>query len=201
MLLAAVSFGLTSCTSDDDNESTTVVISDVPSDDVAGDAPEVTTSTVVLPNISEPMLEGNGAVIRISMTGVKATKGFDQGTYLHLYGTGEANQNVWLTIDGKPKSVKVINSEDVQNTTKGMADVVFLIDDSGSMGEEADTIAKQVVEWSQVLARTLDCRFGVVGYGDGDFHYAHGEYGIDGGMDLNVIDSLDYFGAVQFFRG
>ena len=185
LLAAAFAFTFTSCTKDDDDDAKGSN-SDVPADSQAGVAPEVIQNTVVLPNISAPSLEGNNAVVRISFTGVKSTQGSDAGKYMHLYGTGSPNQNVWLTIDGKPKSVLVINSEDVQQQTKGMADVVFLIDDSGSMDEEADSVAKQVVFWSSLLAQTLDCRFGVVGYGDG-------YYGIDGAMNLNVIDSLDYY--------
>ncbi len=184
LLAAALTFGMTSCSSNDDDDEGPS--SDIPADAQAGTAPEVPRKTVNIPNISEPMLEsGNSAVIRINLTGIKATEGNIKGEWMMLYGTGEPNQNVWLTIDGKPKSVKVINSDNSQQQI-GMADIVFLVDDSGSMGQEADSIAKQVVAWSRVLDRTLDCRFGVVGYGDG-------YNGIDGGMNLNVIDSLYYF--------
>ena len=185
LFAAALSFGLTSCSSNNDDDDSAPT-SDIPADANAGTAPEVPHKTVNIPNISEPMLEsGNSAVIRINLTGVKATQGNNAGEWMLLYGTGEANQNVWLTIDGKPKSVKVINSDNSQQRI-GMADIVFLVDDSGSMDQEADSIAKQVVAWSQLLARTLDCRFGVVGYGDGS-------NGIDGAMNLNVIDSLYYY--------
>jgi hypothetical protein len=184
LLAAALTFGMTSCSSNDDDDEGPST--DIPADAQAGTAPEVPRKTVNIPNISEPMLEsGNSAVIRINLTGIKATEGNIKGEWMMLYGTGEPNQNVWLTIDGKPKSVKVINSDNSQQQI-GKADIVFLIDNSGSMDQEADSIAKQVVVWSQVLDRTLDCRFGVVGYGN---NYN----GIDGGMNLNVIDSLYYF--------
>lgn len=179
MMLLAASFTFVSCDSDDDNRT-----SDIPADNEAGTPPVVTENTVTIPNMSAPYIEegSNGTVGNISFTGVKGT----DGNYINLVGTdGGANQNIWLTIDGKQKSIKIVNAG-ADKSKKSQADVVFLIDDSGSMDEEADSVAAQVVAWSKVLAQVVDTRFGVVGYGDG-------YYGIDGAMDMNVIDSLDYF--------
>ncbi len=183
LFIGALSFA--ACSSDDDEDDSPVSITGIPDDSQAGEAPVVTTNTVAIPNISAPYIEQgtNGAVGNINFTGIK---GLD-GDFLNLAGTGAEGQNIWMTIDGKPKSITIVNGADVTRAAaKGLADIVFLIDDSGSMDQEADSVAKQIVNWSKVLAKTVDCRFGCIGYG------ATSD-AIDGAMDLNIIDSLDYF--------
>lgn len=188
LMLGAINM---SCSSDDKNppENPPVqppVINGVPSDEAAGQAPEVTANTVTIPNISAPYVEvgSEGAIGNISMTGIK---GLD-GEFMKLIGTSQADQNIWMTIDGKPKSIAIVNGNEATTkaAAKGLADIVFLVDDSGSMGEEADSIAKQIMQWSKVLEQTVDCRFGCVGYGA---NYS----AIDGAMNLNVVDSLEYY--------
>lgn len=187
VMLGAFAF-MTSCSSSSDGGSTPPP-SDygVPADAQAGQAPTVTTNNVTIPNISAPSIESNGAVGNISMTGIK---GID-GNFLSLAGTGDASQNIWMSIDGVAKSIAIVNGNDVAQAPrraqkKGLADIVFLIDNSGSMGEEADKLAQQVLDWSQKLAAVVDCKFGCVGYGDNS-------YGVDGGMDLADISELVNF--------
>lgn len=180
MMLLAASFTFVSCHEDDEIMNT----SDLPADSEATAPPAVTENTVNIPNMSAPYVEegSDGTIGNISFTGIKGT----DGNYINLVGTdGGAGQNIWLNIDGVNKAIKIVNAG-TDNKKLGLADVVFLIDDSGSMDEEADSVAKQVVAWSKVLSKVVDARFGCVGYGDGG-------YGIDGGMDINVIDSLDYY--------
>ncbi len=158
----------------------------VPTDEFAGEIPAVTESNVVIPNFSAPYIEEGteGKVGNISFTGIK---GID-GEFLSLAGTATESQNVWMSIDGKPKSIAIVNADDITraDTKKGLADIVFLIDNSGSMSQEANALAAQVLTWSQKLAQVVDCKFGCVGYGDNS-------YGIDGGMDMADIDVLYAF--------
>ena len=107
------------------------------------------------------------------MAGINAN-----GEWLELFGTQEANQNVWLEINGKPKSVKVYNGEG-NLLSKAKADVVFLVDNSGSMDEEANKVAEEIIRWSEKLALTMDVQFGCVGID---------HYKINGA--LNITDSL-----------
>jgi hypothetical protein len=181
MLFGMFAFSACSSDSDDDEESDGY---GVPSDSEAKPAPEVTSNTVVIPNISAPYVEQgtDGAIGNINMTGIK---GLD-GDWLNLAGTGTSDQNIWMSIDGKPKAISIVNGNDTRAAQKGMADIVFLVDDSGSMYEEADSIAKQIVQWSKVLDQTVDCRFGCVGYGN---NYEC----VDGGIDMNTVDSLYLF--------
>lgn len=59
------------------------------------------------------------------------------------------------------------NSDNEENRVLA-ADVVFLVDNSGSMGEEANAIARDIIDWAEKLAASsLDVRFGCVGYDGG----------------------------------
>ena len=192
LFLTLVSFAsmgfLASCSNDDSSEKKETSKYGVPIDDLAGAAPTVTANNVTIPNFSAPSVEEgiNGAIGNITFTGIK---GID-GEFLSLAGTGESGQNIWMTIDNVAKSLVIVNADDVaasrRAAKKGMADIVFLVDNSGSMDEEADALAEQVLEWAQSLSEVVDCKFGCVGYGDNS-------YGIDGGMDLADITELNDF--------
>ena len=187
-VLLGLSVAFTSCSKDDNEGSTPSDTKNfgVPSDSEAGQMPTITANNVVIPNFSTPYVEEgtNGNVGNISFTGIK---GID-GDFLALAGTGSKSQNIWMSIDGKPKSIDIVNADEITraDTKKGLADIVFLIDNSGSMSEEANALAAQVLAWSQKLAQVVDCKFGCVGYGDNS-------YGIDGGMDLADIEQLNAF--------
>lgn len=185
MLLCASSF-FVACESDEEEQ-----LTDIPTDKNAGTPPTVTENTVAIPNMSAPYVEegSNGLVGNISFTGIKGVN----GNYIDLKGTDAGSQqNIWLTIDGVQKSIKIVNAG--KSNAKGLADIIFLIDNSGSMSEEADSIAKQVLDWSKILTETVDCQFGCVGYGD---NY----YGVDGGMDMADVSVLDEFLSRRGYSG
>jgi len=70
--------------------------------------------------------------------------------------------NFFLFEDGEPRGLE-ITRVDVSNILQ--ADVVFTVDNSGSMGGEADSVAAGIVRFAQLLeASGLDVRFGCVGY-------------------------------------
>lgn len=153
----------------------------IPSDDIAQPNPEVITPTTTIPNIQTSVSNENGTIVmRIDMTGVKNSTDLD---WLKLYGTGLSNQNVWVEIDGKPKGIDVINlGEQTERTV--MTDIVFTVDNSGSMGEEANKIANDIIAWAQLLANSnIDARFGVVGY----------EGPITGALNMTTVDELSAY--------
>lgn len=172
LLCAALTF--TSCLSDGDD---TIVLEDgnstgIPSDDLADDNPTITSTTTYVPNPSytvEPF--GDDAIVILDMTGIQDVTTYD---WIRLIGTGKGGQNIWVSVDGKPKGITVINNSDDNANKKKVADLVFLVDNSGSMSEEADAIARDIISWSQNLeASNLDIRFGCVGYSeDGDINGA-----------------------------
>lgn len=153
-------------------------IAGIPSDDQAEPNPEIEDIEInaVIPNVQcQATVEGSDVIIRMTMTGVKDENATDpDDMWLTLLGTGEPGQNIWLEVDGKPKGIDVYNtSEDEEDENVGIVqtDFVFLVDNSGSMDEEADAIANDIVAWAQILNQNLDVQFGIVGY-DGCIHGA-----------------------------
>lgn len=160
------------------------------SDSKAGATPNVKeeNSNLVLPQPQFYMEEGsNNDVLCMSLTGIQTP---DTEEWMKLYGTGSTEQNIWAEIDGKPKAITVTNSGELARVasranfaaTKAKADVVFLVDNSGSMSQEANQIANEIVSWSQTLSQVMDVQFGCVGQPD---------YGsINGAIDITSVENL-----------
>lgn len=167
LLFATVS--LTSCLSDGDDtfvlEDGKATIAGIPSDDDATPNPDIDANTTNIPNVLYiTEREGDDVIVRLDMTGIQDANGID---WLRLLGTGYGDQqNIWVEVDGKPKGILVYNtSDDQDNNVQVRADLVFLVDNSGSMGQEADAIARDIVSWTQKLSNSgLDMRYGCVGY-------------------------------------
>lgn len=144
----------------------------IPLNSVATPNPTFTEEdiTVILPmpNVSTtPSTEKNTEIYRIDMTGIRDNA--SSTGWLRLIGTdgyNTANQNIWVSIDNTPISILVYNTIDGADTKKAMNDIVFLVDNSGSMSDEANTIARDIIEWAEELSKTQDIQFGCVGYDD-----------------------------------
>jgi hypothetical protein len=140
-------------------------VTEIPSDEEATPNPDVEDPNVSIPNI---ITDVQDKIIRIDMSGILLPK--PEGNpnaphaYLRLYGTGEQEQNVWLSVDDVPKAVHAYNNIDGSQSGEILNDVVFLIDNSGSMDDEANAIARDIVEWAQTLSQSIDIRFAIVGY-------------------------------------
>jgi hypothetical protein len=89
--------------------------------------------------------------------------------------------NFYLEEDGIVKGVKLTK---VSASTQLKADIVFTVDNSGSMGDEADSVAARIVEFANFLAsQGLDAQFGCVGY-DG---------WVNGGLNLSDHLTLETY--------
>lgn len=175
-----------SCLKDDDR---TIMLASgirnehIPSDSEATPNPDVSGTNTSIPNFQHSVeIDGGYTVIRIDMTGIRTP----DGDYIRLVGTGGANgepQNVWVEVDGNPKGIIVYNNADNPNNAAVQNDFVFLVDNSGSMGDEANAIARDIIEWAQKLNSTLDVRFGCVGYNGL----------ITGGIDLTTYNDVAAF--------
>jgi len=167
----------TSCDKDDDG----IHVAGIPNDDDATPNPVVTNDEIntVIPNFSYSVSkENNWAVVRLDMTGVQDPYTKD---WLRLYGPGDSRQNVWLSLDDVPKGFSISNTIDEEGSQKiPMVDLVFLVDNSTSMSEEADAICRDIIDWSQQLSRTLDIQFACVGYGGF----------VSGAINLTAADNL-----------
>ena len=160
------------------------------SDSKAGATPDVKEeeSNLVLPQPQFYMEEGsNNDVLCMSLTGIQTP---DTKEWMKLYGTGNAGQNIWAEIDGKPKAITVTNSGELARVasradfaaTKAKADVVFLVDNSGSMSEEANQVAEEIISWSQTLSQVMDVQFGCVGAAESGI--------INGAIDITSVENL-----------
>ena len=154
----------------------------IPEDSQATEDPVITNPNVVLPNAAVNIKEENGyEFLQIDLTGIWDE---DAGDYLTLVGTdNNGDQNIWLSIDDFPKGFDVYNVKDDAGK-KLLVDVVFLVDNSGSMSEEANTVANSIVAWSQSLINLgLDLNVGCVGYGEGN-------HAINGALNMTTPASL-----------
>ena len=154
----------------------------IPDDADAKPNPILDPSTLntTIPNFNWNYGYENGElVIRLDLTGVKDPYTND---WVELYGmNSDKTQNIWVSVDGIPKGFTI---EKVDNQDKGIVDLVFLVDNSGSMDEEADAIAKNIIDWANnTLSKTLDVNFGCVGY-DGE---------ITGAINLTTAEKLSEF--------
>ena len=137
--------------------------SSIPDDEFADESPNIDNPNIVIPNINPNFeYEGTEIIARIDMGGILKPNSTDE--YIYLRGTGDPEQNVWLDLDDKPKGFVVYNASDGQFGSKLQNDFVFLIDNSGSMDDEADAIAKDIVDWASKLSQEIDIRFAIVGY-------------------------------------
>lgn len=165
-----------------DKGETVVSVEGIPLDDEAGETPVISNNTIIIPDFSGTIEKDNNSgffTISINLTGVS-----DGGTgYLELRGTGEDDQNVWLDFHQTPKGILV---EKISSTTRVKNDIVFLVDNSGSMSDEADGIAESIQEWANELNDAgIDAQFACVGYND---------YGtISGAIDFTDVTSISEY--------
>ena len=179
--------GLTSCLKDEDETiglPTPFTIGEIPNDYSATINPTIVNPNAVIPNYQcEGEDEEQGLIVyRFDMTGIMNP---NTNEWLELYGTGLSNQNVWVSLDDMPKGILVKNHAD-DETISQKYDLVFLVDNSGSMSEEANAVARDIIDWANSLANSnIDIQFGCVGYS---------EYGnVNGGIDFTDHNGLDDF--------
>ena len=152
--------------------------SDIPSDPVDVDVPALDHDNLV-PSATFTKTSGNESRIKVNLLGL-----VDPTTLVPIDLYADYNDgfyNFYLEEDGVVKGVKLTK---VSSSTKLKADIVFTVDNSGSMDEEADSIAARIVEFANFLAQKgLDAQFGCVGY--------YGE--VNGGLNLNDHQILETY--------
>lgn len=91
------------------------------------------------------------------------------------------SSNIFVEEDGTVKGLKVTK---VGSGTTLLADIVFVVDNSGSMGQEADSVALSIIDFANFLvASGLDVKFAIVGY-----------YGsISGGINFTDAQTLSNY--------
>lgn len=190
-LLIAMSVGaffMTSCTDDREADPLHITkdngITSIPSDDQATPNPELTEdANTTISNLNySTEIEGGKKVMRFDLTGIQVPEQANE--WLYLYGTAMSRQNIWVEVDDKPKGFTVHNTiDDVNANELTQVDLVFLVDNSGSMDQEANTIANDIIAWSNELSRTLNMRFACVGY----------DNYVNGGINFGDANQLSNF--------
>ncbi len=182
-------FALTLCCCDTNSPSkgggsSSGTTNSIPSDDLADPNPEVPEDSIntSIPNIQLVCeKDGNDVIVTIDMTGIQAV---DSEEWLRLIGTAKEGTNIWISIDDEPKGIDVQNTADNNTGSKSVVDLVFVVDNSGSMYEEADTIAKNIADWAKKLAASnLDIKFGCVGYNGS----------IEGAINITDVNALEAY--------
>ena len=184
-MIAAGLFSLASCTVEDNGSTGVITVPGIAADTEADpnptlpDAPNTNVANI---NYTVETASNGNKVIRFDLTGIQSPE--NPTEWLRLYGTNTSEQNIWISIDDLPKGFTIENTIDSEEQVSAV-DLVFLVDNSGSMGEEADAVAKEILDWSKMLSKTLDMRFGCVGY---DYN---GE--VNGAINMCGINEIDAF--------
>lgn len=139
---------------DDDNSN-----NDIPADPV-----NVTPPTPQKNNVQPTASFSNeGERIKLNLQGLvdPTTK---QPITLFYSADNPSASNIFVQQNGVTKGLLVTK---VGTNTTLKADVIFTVDNSGSMGAEADNVADGINAFATALANSgLDVQFGCVGYGD-----------------------------------
>lgn len=157
--------------------------SSIPGDDDADPNPDIGEPTTTIPNIQYICeVVGSDVIVRLDMTGIQNPV---TNEWIRLFGTNNPDQNIWISVDDKPKGFTVYNN--VDEADGGIkTDVVFVVDNSGSMSQEANAVARDILSWSQTLVSSgLDVRFACVGYSVSGT--------INGGIDFTDASGLATF--------
>lgn len=157
--------------------------------DIPMDPNNVTVPTPVVNNLKPAATfektAGNESRIRVTLQGMLDPT----NNYLPIAFT--AHQNLYVTEDGVVKGILV---QPVGNNNVLSADVAFIVDNSGSMAQEADSVANSIASFATRLAGSgLDVRFSCVGYD------ALGD--ISGAINATTASRLSAYLNRPFLRG
>jgi hypothetical protein len=165
-----VVFGSCSSTSEPTSDN-----SDIPANPADVQVPNLQYGNLV-PSATFTKTSGNESRIKVNLLGLVDPTSLEPIDLFADYNDGF--YNFYLEEDGVVKGVKLTK---VSSTTQLKADIVFTVDNSGSMSEEADSIANRIVEFATFLsAQGLDAQFACVGY-DG---------WVNGGLNLTDHQTL-----------
>ncbi len=147
--------------------------------EIPADPTNVTVPATVINNVQPTATfsktSGNESRIRMNLTGLLNPV---TGLPIQLV----AQQNLFVTEDSKVKGL-LVTKVGTGNILK--ADIVFTVDNSGSMGQEADSIAASIIKFSQLLQNSgLDVKLAVVGYQYGD---------VNGGINFTNATAIETY--------
>ncbi|MBT8382162.1 MAG: VWA domain-containing protein, partial [Ignavibacteria bacterium] len=133
-----------------------------PNSDIPADPSGIVVPTPTKNNVQPTAtFSPQGSRIKINLQGL-IDPTTNQPLVLKYDANNPQNSNIFVDEDGKVKGLKVTK---VSSGNILKADIVFVVDNSGSMGEESDSVAASIIEFANFLqASGLDAKFGIVGY-------------------------------------
>lgn len=166
-----ISFFLVSCDSEKDNPN-----ADIPPDPSGVNVPAPTRNNVLPTATFNPV----GNRIQVNLIGL-LDPSTNQPLNIAYNVSNPQSSSIFLQEDGVVKGLKVTK---VGSGVVLKADIVFLVDNSGSMDEEADSIAASIIDFANFLQSSgLDVKFAVVGY----------DYGVNGGINFTNAQTLSTY--------
>lgn len=172
-MLFALLFACSPSDSDDENDN-----KDIPEDPKGVTVPQTTINNVK-PAATFSATKGNSSRIAVNLLGLinPSTK---EPIELKANYSNE-NANIFLEEDNVLKGIK-LTKVNTGNVLK--ADVVFVVDNSGSMSQEADSIAYGIIKFANFLKDNgLDAKFACLGYSSD----------VNGGIGLTDENTLETF--------
>lgn len=175
--------------------------------DPGGSAPATTINNLTAIGGTFSKTPGNESRIRLNLLGITNPVTNQPVQFV-------ANSSLFVTEDNVLQGIRITSGSGKHNAL--IADVVFTVDNSGSMGNEADSIASKIITFANLLqARGLDVRVGCVGYygyvngaqnlttaaGLEAFLKRAGRSGTDRTVGFYGADSARLAGAAQNFHG
>jgi hypothetical protein len=151
--------------------------------DIPGDPTGVTvpapSKNNVLPSAS---FTTSGSRVKLNLLGL-IDPTTNQPLTISYNASNPQASNIFVEEDGVVQGLKVTKVSTGNILT---ADVVFLVDNSGSMNEEADSVAKSIIDFATFLqASGLNVKFAVVGFSvNGD---------INGGINFTTAQALSAY--------
>jgi hypothetical protein len=189
LLIMLMTFALlfVGCDKDDDGDGDTNT--NIPADPV-NVTPPTPTKNNVQPTAT---FSAQGERVQLNVQGL-VDPTTQQPITLYYNSENPASSNIFVQQNGVTKGLMVTK---VGSGTTLKADVVFTVDNSGSMGEEADVVAAGIVNFANALASSgLDVQFGCVGYDS----YANGAINLTTAANLSThLNRSGYTGTSRTY--
>lgn len=193
-------------------------IDGIPNDALASTNPSV-NPTIEFPDFAHAIVTGSkdAQIAEFYLPGIKSPT---NNNWLYLVGTGGAHaipQNVWVSVDGKPKGCLALNNSNSEIEAPIAIDFIFLVNNSNNMKEAGDMIYRTLDEWTDALkGENISMAYYCVGYGGGDtkgvngacnrstaselkaYLSREGVSGVSRTMGFNDIDALEQLAQSQY---
>jgi hypothetical protein len=150
--------------------------------DIPGDPTGVTVPTPTKNNVlPSATFTATGSRVKLNLLGL-LNPTTNQPLTLSYDATNPQNSTIFVEEDGVVQGLKLTK---VGTGNVLTADIVFCVDNTGSMDQEADSVAASIIAFANYLqASGLDVKFAVVGFGYGD---------VDGGINFTSATAISNY--------